>query len=58
MVLWRLNVIERQARTSPMNDAHSIYLIVNRDREPSSEAIFVTGTPGAKFVVTDWHPAS
>ena len=49
---------ERQARTSPMNDAHSIDLNVNRDREPSSEANFVPRPRGAKFAGSDLHFAS
>ena len=42
---------ERQARPSPMNDARTVLLDVNRDREPSSDANFVMRPRGAKFAI-------
>ncbi len=34
---------------------HTQALAVNRDRDPSSDAIFLTGLPGAK-IASDLHP--
>ena len=50
-------------RTTGADNANEIrsdilFLNVNRDRKPSSEANFVTGNPGAKFVVTNQNIAS